>query len=508
MHKSAHETGQKFLTRYWLTGMTSVLEIGSMDINGSLRDFQPPNSNWTGVDLEAGKSVDIVLAATHTLPFGDVEFDLVVASSVFEHDPFFWRTFTEMVRVTKPNGFIYINAPSNGLVHRYPLDFYRFYPDAGHGLKEWAQIDYPEIRLVESFIANQNFEIGEPDAGHWNDFTAVFQRGKTGHMNFIYTDTPCKNVWATGAFLEETFSPAPEDKQIIENLKRNSAADTSKNPEEIKETTHKILQKGNAYDRDFSSDIPHVLFQSIQRGTLDYTYKGIPCLKDPFDFALYQKLLWQLKPKTIIEIGSYSGGSALWLADLLLSWKFKTKIYSFDITPPRINKIPRNLKFLQADIYKLQDSGLSNILKNAPHPILIIEDGPHTYEGSLKTLNFVNKYMHSGDYIIIEDGSVFDLRLITYEDGPNRAIRNFLTNNHEDYEIDVEYCDYYGHNVTWNTNGYLKCVKRASTTRVLLSPLHPWKSLKFRIKQIRDGGIKRQFREDLRKLKEVLTRTN
>jgi cephalosporin hydroxylase len=192
---------------------------------------------------------------------------------------------------------------------------------------------------------------------------------------------------------------------------------------------------------------------------LTYTYKGIPCLKDPFDFTLYQKLLWQLKPKTIVEIGSYSGGSALWLADLLRSWKYKTKIYSFDITPPRINKIPRNLKFLQADIYNLQDSALAKILENAPHPILVIEDGPHTYEGSLNTLNFVHKYMQSGDYIIIEDGSVFDLGLITYEDGPNRAIRNFLANNHQDYEIDVEYCDYYGHNVTWNTNGYIKCVK-------------------------------------------------
>jgi hypothetical protein len=41
MHKSAYETGGKFLRRYWRSCMTSILEIGSMDVNGTLRDFQP-----------------------------------------------------------------------------------------------------------------------------------------------------------------------------------------------------------------------------------------------------------------------------------------------------------------------------------------------------------------------------------------------------------------------------------------------------------------------------------
>jgi len=459
MHKSAYEIGGKFINRYWRSDMSSILEIGSMDVNGKLRDFQPQSSSWLGVDLEAGRGVDIVLNGNHILPFPDAEFDLVIASSVFEHDPFFWKTFTEMVRVTKPNGYIYISAPSNGVVHRYPLDIYRFYPDTGHSLKEWAQIEYPELRLVESFIADQNYENGEPLEARWNDFTAVFQRGETKHENFIYLDTPSKNVWANNSFIESTFDSIPEDKHIIEKLKLDIASHKSKSPEDTRETTYKIRQQGSEQDRDFSSDTPFTLLQSIQVGTMQYTYKGISCLKDPFDFALYQKLLWQLKPRTVIEIGSFSGGSALWLADLLRSWKFRTKIYSFDITPPVIEDKPRRLKFLKADIYKLEESKLSKILENAQHPILIIEDGPHTYEGSLNVLNFTNKFLKSGDYVIIEDGNVYDLGLSNYKDGPNRAIRDFLTNNQESFEIDTDYCDYYGHNVTWNTNGYIKCVK-------------------------------------------------
>ena len=45
-----------------------------------------------------------------------------------------------------------------------------------------------------------------------------------------------------------------------------------------------------------------------------------------------------------------------------------------------------------------------------------------------------------------------------YENGPNRAIATFLEETLGRYEIDRSYCDYYGENVTWNTNGYIKPV--------------------------------------------------
>ena len=39
--------------------------------------------------------------------------------------------------------------------------------------------------------------------------------------------------------------------------------------------------------------LPKHLLDSIQRGTMSYTYKGIQTLKNPFDWALYPKLLWK-----------------------------------------------------------------------------------------------------------------------------------------------------------------------------------------------------------------------
>jgi SAM-dependent methyltransferase len=220
MHKSAYEIGAKFLERYWVASMKRILEVGAIDVNGSLKDFKPKDCEWVGVDLEHGKGVDIVVERASRLPFENDSFDLVVATSIFEHDPTFWLTFNEMLRVAKPSGFIYVCAPSNGLVHRYPMDAYRFYPDAGIGLVEWGRRENSELQLVESFIS-------ERDGDVWNDFCAVFSKTKSRQVDKIYPDTPCSNVWSDGVFLDHTLLEATEDMRIIENLKEDL---TSTNP--------------------------------------------------------------------------------------------------------------------------------------------------------------------------------------------------------------------------------------------------------------------------------------
>jgi hypothetical protein len=63
----------------------SVLEFGSRNINGSVRDLVPTVSRYVGVDITPGPGADIVADA------GTVEvpglFDVVVCAEVFEHAP-------------------------------------------------------------------------------------------------------------------------------------------------------------------------------------------------------------------------------------------------------------------------------------------------------------------------------------------------------------------------------------------------------------------------------------
>ena len=209
--------GGKFFEKYSFAGMTRVLEIGSLDVNGSLRNHKPKDIEWIGVDLEPGAGVDVVVKPHATLPFPDNHFDLVVASSVFEHDTAFWRTMAEMVRVANEKAFIYVSAPSNGPVHRYPLDVFRFYPDAGLSLVDIAhEAGKPEAFLSESFIANQDHE------RVWNDFVAVIGAGSKclSPTGKIFDSEACVNIWSDGLFLESSISTIPEDRKNYSLLQR------------------------------------------------------------------------------------------------------------------------------------------------------------------------------------------------------------------------------------------------------------------------------------------------
>lgn len=147
-----------------------MLELGSQDVNGALRDHSPKGAQYVGVDAVPARGVDLVIDPVAPLPFLDGTFDVVVTSSAFEHDFHFWETFLELLRVIAPGGLLYLNAPSNGGFHRYPVDCWRFYPDAGQALARWACSRGIETELIESFI-------GLPENDHWADFVAVFRKG-------------------------------------------------------------------------------------------------------------------------------------------------------------------------------------------------------------------------------------------------------------------------------------------------------------------------------------------
>jgi SAM-dependent methyltransferase len=151
--------------------LTKVVEIGSQDVNGSLRLVCPSEFQYTGVDFVPGKGVDIVLSDPYSLPFDNESADIVLSSSCFEHSEMFWVVFLEIMRVLKPSGLFYLNAPSNGAFHRYPVDCWRFYPDSGDALISWAKRNGINAVLLESYISNQRMD-------GWNDFVGVFLKNK------------------------------------------------------------------------------------------------------------------------------------------------------------------------------------------------------------------------------------------------------------------------------------------------------------------------------------------
>ena len=101
------------------TGTLTVLEIGSYDVNGSIREVvrQSPAGNrlqeYIGADLTEGPGVDIIVSGSD-LDFEGGRFDLTLSLECFEHNPFWKETLHNMVRMLKPGGWCIITCASVG----------------------------------------------------------------------------------------------------------------------------------------------------------------------------------------------------------------------------------------------------------------------------------------------------------------------------------------------------------------------------------------------------------
>ena len=193
--------------------------------------------------------------------------------------------------------------------------------------------------------------------------------------------------------------------------------------------------------------------QSLYEGHHEITYRGIKAIKCPFDYVMYQMLIFELKPDLIIEIGTNKGGTALYFADLM-EIIGHGEVHTIDIlkdyAAPILNSNPRIKQF--TDGYQNYDMNLVKKFKN----ILVIEDGSHTYEDTIGAIIKFAPIVTKGSYLIVEDGIISELGMNKrFNGGPLKAIKEFLDSN-SDFEIDRKWCDLFGTNATFNVDGYLK----------------------------------------------------
>lgn len=89
-----------------------VLEVGSLDINGTIRVFFE-DCEYKGIDVGPGKCVDQVIGG-HEIQDPDNYYDTVCSCECFEHNPHWVETFRNMYRMTRPGGLIFMTCASSG----------------------------------------------------------------------------------------------------------------------------------------------------------------------------------------------------------------------------------------------------------------------------------------------------------------------------------------------------------------------------------------------------------
>jgi SAM-dependent methyltransferase len=89
-----------------------VLEVGSLDINGSVREHFS-GGQYIGLDVGPGPGVDVVCQGQDYDAPND-SFDVVISCEAMEHNPFWRQTFNNMLRLCRPGGLVIMTCASTG----------------------------------------------------------------------------------------------------------------------------------------------------------------------------------------------------------------------------------------------------------------------------------------------------------------------------------------------------------------------------------------------------------
>jgi SAM-dependent methyltransferase len=161
-----------------------VLDFGSFVNTGQTRThrmlLEDYNCHITGVDIEAGRNVDIQMTKPYKIPVKSASQDIVMSGQAFEHIPFMWASMLEIARVLKPGGFLFMTVPSRGHRH-YKYDLWRFYPDSMRAFAVFAELELVDVHTdwppkLEG--GRHDYAAIRPRRHYWGDTTGVFRKPK------------------------------------------------------------------------------------------------------------------------------------------------------------------------------------------------------------------------------------------------------------------------------------------------------------------------------------------
>ena len=167
-------------------------------------------------------------------------------------------------------------------------------------------------------------------------------------------------------------------------------------------------------------------YQALHGGRGAATWLGRPAAKYPWDAWTYQELIYRVKPQLIVELGSYKGGSACFLADMQrLCGIHDALTITVDTSLLRLNH--SGVKVITGDDTFPPTVAQCVDYARQSASVMVIADSDHTESHVLAQLNLYAPLVTLGSYFIVEDTICDILHLAGCPTrGPLHAVAAFL----------------------------------------------------------------------------------
>lgn len=125
-----HSNWVAYLSNLFNKEGMEILEIGSRNVTGGGLRQCFSNAHYTGFDYYAGENVDVVGDAHNLSAYFDHQFDLIFSSAVFEHLAMPWKASTEIIKLLKTGGYVFVETHYSYSSHERPWHFFQFSENA------------------------------------------------------------------------------------------------------------------------------------------------------------------------------------------------------------------------------------------------------------------------------------------------------------------------------------------------------------------------------------------
>ena len=209
------------------------------------------------------------------------------------------------------------------------------------------------------------------------------------------------------------------------------------------------------------------------------SWMGVYVQQDPADAFAIQQMLWKVKPDLVIEVGTNTGGGAIFYATIMKAYNPHAKIVTLDVVPEPRNWNVKNahrcenctliqghpwwndgmITYIQGRVTERETRDKVDAFVRKAKTVLVIEDASHRYPDTLRNIEAIHQWVTPGSYLLVQDTKMdrfvagLGKRYGNLKFGPMRSVDEFLAKHKDEFVIDrrFEYLLYSQHH-----RGYLR----------------------------------------------------